>query len=260
MPYSGNLVRNQGRDARTLPAPDPAHGVLDANDPNAGKWVAPPGNAYPTGSSEFPTVVMNNPGLTLSTPTGSHDSPARLGAYPDDTSWAQDITGAHDGRVDHGYLESNGNYYPGALQDSLTSYQGDVIQLFGSPAPAPVVLQRGRNSNAVNNPPVEGYDEGGFRHGLFRWRSVWRQRLQNTTRDYDVQPVYERSIQTIENSPVPAQAPYWAPYADSMARAVTRTQMTPALARQPVDMAAGDTALAPDYGTAAGSVIGGGTW
>ena len=132
--------------------------------------------------------------------------------------------------------------------------------MFGSPAPIPVVLQRGRNSNAANNPAVEGYDPGGFRYGLFRWKSVWRTRLQNLTREYDAQPVADRSIQVIANSPAPANAPYWAPFADSMARAMPRTLMTPMLPREPVDMAAADNAAGPDYGTGAGSVISGGSW
>jgi len=252
MGYSGNLVKSQAPasqapDARQFPAPDQAHGVLDEADPNAAKWQVPAGTAVDVGSSDFPQVVTNTPGLLLSTPTGSHDSPALHMSYPDNTSWQQDIGTAHDGEADRGFMESDGTYYAPELQFAQTSTDYEYVQGNGSPAPVPVVLQRGRNSNEVNNPDVVGYDPGGYRRGFFRLASVFRTtRHDNKVRVYDHQPEWGRDILVQQSSPAAVDAPYWAPFADSMARAVTRVQMTPALAREGVDMAQADTA----YGAA----------
>lgn len=259
MPYSGNLMYTQAPDARKLPAPDPAHGT-DVGDPYAQREQVPAGSAPDMDGTDFPQVVMSNPGVWLATPTGSHNSPALLTSYPDYSSWQADLSTAHDGQRDRGWLGSISNYYPAPLQDSQTAYQFDYVQGPGSTEVNPIVLQRGRNSNSANNPPVEGYDVGGFRHGFWRWASTWRDRQMNQQRRYDMQPLWDRALTVQENSPAPDNAPYWHPFADSLARGITRTTQTPAMAQDPVDMATADLASQPTYDMGASSVIGEGSW
>lgn len=252
MPYSGNLrARWQTKDAKTFPAPDAAHGE-NATDPYPQKFTAPPGPDM--GGTDFPKVVNQNPGLTLNRPgLLGHDGQGNYTSYRTDAEWITSISASHGPDVERGWLGPDSTYYTAALQDSFTSYDAEMFQAYGSTDLPPVILQRGINSNAVNNPPVDGYDEGGFRHGFWRWASVWRTRLQNMDRTYDMQPVYDRNIQVIENSP--AEGVFWGSFADSMSRGFTRMNSTPALAREAVDPSAAVEA-AVEYGTGADSVIG----
>ncbi|SEF12899.1 hypothetical protein SAMN05216489_09985 [Streptomyces sp. 3213] len=252
MPYSGNLrAQNQKPDERQFPAPDVAHGKNEG-DPYPQKWTAPPGADF--SNTDFPTTVTRAPGLTLDRPgLLGHDSQANLQNYSTDADWARDIPYHHDADAERGWLGTDSTYYPPPLQDNYTTYDADVVQAYGSPAPNPVVLQRGKNSLAQNNPDVDGYDPGGFRRGFWRWKSVWRQRLDNMHRTYDLQPVWDRNIQVIESSP--AQGVFWGPFSDSMARGFTRMNATPALAREAVDPSDAVESQA-DYGLNYDSVIG----
>lgn len=253
MPYTGNLRAQYQKpgSANTLPPPDNAHGENEG-DPYPEKWTAPP--AAPLGYSDFPPVVMQNPGLTLDRPwLQGHDSQANLMSYPDNATWARDISVHHDADAERGWLATDSTYYPPEIQDNFTSTEQDRPQAYGPTNVPPVVLQRGFNSYEVNNPPREGYDPGGYRYGFWRWAYTWRTRHQNMDRVYDVQPLYDRSITVIENSP--AQGDYWGNFADSMARGFTRMNQTPALAREAVDPSEVVESTV-DYGTAADSVIG----
>jgi hypothetical protein len=252
MPYSGNLRMTQQKpDARQFPAPDLAHGKNEG-DPYPQKWTAPPG--VDMGNTDFPNVVQNNAGLTLDRPgLLGHDSQANLQNYSTDADWARDIPYHHDADVERGWLGTDSTYYPPPLQDNYTTYDADVVKAYASPAPNPVVLQRGRNSLKENNPAVDGYDDGGFRYGFWRWMSVWRTRQDNMHRSYDLQPVWDRSIQVIENAP--AQDVFWGSFADSMSRGFTRMNATPALAREAVDPSDAVESQA-DYGLNSDSVIG----
>lgn len=252
MPYTGNLrARYQGKDARTFPAPDPAHGE-STGDPYPQRFTAPPGPDM--GGTDFPSVVATNPGLTLDRPwLYGHDSIGNYESYATDAAWAADIGYHHGADAERGWLATDSTYYPAEMQDSFTSYNDGREMAYGAPSLNQAVYVRGINSNPVNNPPVDGYDEGGFRHGFWRWAYVWRDRLQNLERTYDLQPVYDRNIQVIEDSP--AQGVFWGSFSDSMARGFTRMNATPALAREAVDPSSAVEA-GVEYGTAPDSVIG----
>lgn len=252
MPYTGNLRASmQKKDARQFPPPDLAHGKQEG-DPYPQKWTAPPGADM--GGTDFPQVVNNNPGLWLDKPSiNGHNSQANHMSYPTDAAWASDISVHHDADNERGWLAPDSAYFGPSMQDNFTKYDYSLQRAYGSPAPNPVVLQRGRNSLAANNPPVDGYDEGGFRWGFWRWASTWRSRLQNIERRYDLQPVWDRSIQVIENSP--PQTAFWGSFSGSMARGFTRMNATPALAREAVDPSEAVESQV-DYGLNSDSVIG----
>lgn len=252
MAYSGNLKAQMQRpDARQFPPPDPAHGKNEG-DPYPQKWTAPPG--VDMGGTDFPNVVQNNAGLTLDRPgLNGHDSQANLMSYPSDAAWAQDISVHHDADRERGWLAPDSAYFGPTMQDHYTKYDYALQKAYGAPTPNPVVLVRGINSNPANNPPVDGYDDGGFRWGFWRWASVWRTRLDNKQRRYDLQPVWDRSIQVIENSP--AQTAFWGSFADSMSEGFNRRIMTPAMAREAVDPSEAVESQV-DYGLNSDSVIG----
>lgn len=257
MAYTNNWLRSQLQtqaNPTKLPAPDPAHGQAQT-DPYPSLHQAPPGADY--GDTDFPNVVDQAPGLPLDTPPDSHDVPhAAFGTYHSQLERQQASIRAHDGTRDRGYVRQQ--YREPAFQDDTTRYLESSWEGSGSPAPNPVVLQRGINSLEANNPPIDGYDGPGFRRGVPRRSRVPFVDRKNfiNQRVHTAQQLLARQIKVPQQQP--AQDGAWgrtSPFA-SMARPMDTIAVRPALFHAPPSLtdqiiatepaAAGDGGLATD--------------
>jgi hypothetical protein len=227
---------------------DPSHFLPEPGDPVQGAWSGPPilaDGSYDYLQGESVAYVVDTPGLEMDFTPDDHSegdggrnyrewfTEPDDAAAPGDLAQIQASTLAH--ATDYG-AAFKATYADPPFQSADERYLSWRFEGFG-PIELPALAgggQRGLNSYAVNNPPLESYGGRGYRQGWVEQFAVDR-KMYDPTRVHDERMITANTATVLEDQPVPDNAgPYNEPFG-TFARAFTRPQ-TPLMRRQPPPM------------------------
>lgn len=229
---------------------DPSHMEYEAADPTQGAWMGPPildTDPAPYLVGESVPWVVDTDGLQLDyTPWGDHEEGYGSENYTEEFTMPWDggapgdvAQAAASGRA-HGTdfgSSAKSNYDQPPFQAADERYLSWRFEGFG-PIELPALAgggQRGLNSYAVNNPPLESYDGRGYRYGWVEQFTVDR-KMYDPTRVTDERLITANTATAIDDQPVPGDAgPYNGPFS-SLARIISTVNQTPMMRRQPPAM------------------------
>jgi hypothetical protein len=202
--------------------------------------VTPNDTAY----GEF-AEVQRTDGIDLGIPGGSQDE-----SQEDSYRIHSENLGATV-QQDYGVpsLEFLGERYSSIRTEGLSSAHAEAIPPLAGGG------QRGLNSLAVNNPPLEMYDGEGYRRGYTDWWRVSRKFNARIIQRHDLRPVFDNTAYgPTEQAAIgtPDSSPF-----SLLAKSITNTIQKPQLRRSP-DLP--DSTVTYEGEMAEESVIGAGGW
>lgn len=251
MAFSGSWLRSNFMvDPPTpLHQADPSHATPEPADPTIGAWSGPPilaTDPAPYILGESVPWVVDTDGLVLDYTPDDHEDGYGSENYgesftmPWDGGAPADVEQARASGYAHGtdYGSSRkSNYDTPPFQAADERYLSWRFDGFG-PVELPALAgggQRGLNSYAVNNPPLESYGGQGYRFGWVEQFAVDR-KMYDPTRVNDERLIQPNTATEIDNQPVPGDpGPYNVPF-NSLARILTTVNQKPMMRRQPPAM------------------------
>lgn len=227
---------------------DPSHTIPEAADPTLGAWQGPAilnTDPAPYIVGESVPFVVDTGGMVYGDEGEWGDHYDGYGGpnfrewdqLPSDAAPVADVMQGAAWAAAHG--EDQGAalrhvYDPGPLIDNTDTYWANRVEGFG-PIELPALAgggQRGLNSYAVNNPPLEMYGGQGFRYGITEQFNAFR-RMYDPTRVNDERLVQVNTMDTASDQVETADpGPYNSPF-DEFARAITTVTQRPMMRRVP---------------------------